>query len=94
MSKTKYNNFLVELGAKKLEHKHYRFFTHVLKTYIGDLYLKIDTDGPVLSLIGNFLNDIQEAKKHLGHWKYNLHEMKKGNTTFEMSIKRHLEAVI
>lgn len=85
--------YIEELGAKPLKKENGRSYTHTLNTDVGLLYLYVDTEGPVNTLFGNFLDDVQEAKNKLGHWKYNLHKDKKADGCFKESIKAHLSYV-
>jgi hypothetical protein len=85
---------LENMGAIKIE-KNLRSYDHAIYTYIGFLFFRIDTDGPVLSFFGNYLNNADEAKKELGHWKYNLHTDKKnGFDEFKKQVLEHVMFVV
>jgi len=81
-------------GVEKLNEP-YHGYTHVLETKIGKLYIKPDHEGSVSSIYGNFYDNPNEAKELVGHWKYNLHVMKKGTDAeeFEQLITDHFKKV-
>jgi hypothetical protein len=81
----KYTKLIESLGAKKLE-KPQSGYTHVFPHKVGKLFLRVDTEGSILSLFGNFLEDVENAKTQLGHWKYNLHISKNNEQEFEAVI--------
>ena len=85
--------YLESKGAEKAQQKAQYGYTHILKTKIGMLWLKVDTEGSLVSIFGNFLNNPEEAKKLVGHWKYNLHVSKK-DPNIEQCIDYHLSKVL
>lgn len=84
--------YIEELGCESIKEEK-RSYTHTFKTYIGTMYLRVDTEGPVNTLFCNFLDNVKEAKKELGHWKYNLHTDKKSEICFKKRIELHLNYV-
>ncbi len=84
--------YIEKLGCEPIKEER-RLYTHTLKTRIGLLYLRVDTEGTINTLFGNFIDDVQKAKEVLGHWKYNLHKHKKAGS-FQESVKTHLDYVM
>lgn len=60
-----------EFGAQKVEHS--LSYNLAINTRIGKLFLRVDAGPYTYALFGNFLENVDEAKKEFGHWKYNSH---------------------
>lgn len=50
-----------------------RTYNLAINTRIGKLFLRVDAGPYTYTLFGNFLENVDEAKKEFGHWKYNTH---------------------
>jgi len=88
--------YLESIGAKAIDKEDMqRSYTHAYECAIGTLFLRVDTEGTIFTLFGNFLNDIEKAKKEIGHWKHNLHMSKKclKLVGYKNAIDEHLEIV-
>lgn len=81
--------FIEQLGATKNQETGY---THVIESRIGPLYLRVDTEGSIVSIFGNFLDCADRARQEFGHWKYNFH-LFKTEKNIKDSIKYHIEKV-
>ena len=87
---------LEKVGAVALSEENVRrSYTHSYECSIGTLFLRVDTEGTIFSLFGNFLNDTKKAKEEIGHWKHNLHMSKKclKLVGYKNAIDEHLEIV-
>jgi len=60
-----------EFKAEKIELS--LSYNLVINTRIGKLFLRVDAGPYCYSLFGNFLENVAEAKKEFGHWKYHTH---------------------
>lgn len=87
----KLEKYIESLGAIPVDHWSY---THQIKTRIGMLYLKVDTEGKTFALFGNFIDNTEAARIQLGHWKYNLHLWRSDLNTTKEAIKLHLNYVV
>jgi len=60
-----------EFGAEKTELS--LSYNLVINTRIGKLFLRVDSGPYTYALFGNFIENVEEAKREFMHWKYNTH---------------------